>query len=65
MSTSLVSSQVLWTDEAFASAEGEWQSEVLQSPDSQPNIEKQRGSLSCYSPASLQAKMGGIICSIP
>lgn len=39
MSTSLVSSQVLWTDEAFASAEGEWQSEVLQSPDSQLNIE--------------------------
>ena len=55
MSTSLVSSQVLWTDEAFAKAEGEWQSEVLQSPDS----------LSCYSPVSLQAKMGGIICSIP
>ena len=39
MSTSLVSSQVLWTDEAFARAEGEWQSEVLQSPDSQHNIE--------------------------
>lgn len=52
MSTSLVSSQVLWTDEAFASAKGEWQGKVLQSPDSQHNIEKQRSSLYCYSPAS-------------